>query len=219
MIDTYANIYKFTVYISGTVKSEVEGRIQNMGNTIGRLSRSFYQKFIALHTHENVEIKDLETIRNIFAQLKQELGSSEHDIIDKIERELVAYILDGIYSGKLIKTVNFVNKTLANFSTSMASLNCEYLNKSQKYPLFTNAINQETCNKLNSDTKMQKTVQKKPNDIKILCEVEAFQQDASKQGILVTLDRKDFLNNASAIYSLIGVICCDPIYLPLALES
>ena len=103
MVDIYANRYKFTVYISGTVKSEIEGRIEDMGNNIGRLSRSFYQKFTALHTHENVEIKDLETIRNIFAQLKQELGSSEHDIIDRIERELAAYILDGIYSGKLIK--------------------------------------------------------------------------------------------------------------------
>ena len=112
-----------------------------------------------------------------------------------------------------------MNKTLANFSTSMASINCEYLSKSQKYSLFTNAINQETCNKLNSDAKMQKTVQKKPNDIKILCEVEAFQQDTDKQGILVTLDRKDFLKNASVIYGLIGVTCCDPIYLPLALES
>lgn len=56
-------------------------------------------------------------------------------------------------------------------------------------------------------------MKKKPQDIKILCEVEAY--GIHKQTcLLATADYNDFLNNSKKIESLIGIKCVDPIYIP-----
>lgn len=75
-------------------------------------------------------------------------------------------------------------------------------------------MNPEICKKLQNEKALEKTVKKKPKDIAILCEVEAYMQNSGQKCLLATVDCDDFLSNSETIESLIGIRCVDPIYIP-----
>ncbi len=101
----------------------------------------------------------------------------------------------------------------------MTKIKLNFDTKLGTYRVFHEQADPSIRKKLENESEMKRTVKKKPCDIDILCEVEAYQRSSGKTCLLATTDRVDFLNNRLVIKSLIGVKCIDPVYLPIELEE
>ena len=101
----------------------------------------------------------------------------------------------------------------------MTKIELNFATKLGNYRILDEQADLSIREKLEKEPKMKKTVEKKPGDVDILCEVEAYQRISGKKCLLATTDHADFLNNSSVIESLIGIKCIDPVYLPNELEK
>ena len=115
-------------------------------------------------------------------------------------------------------TDDFILDTL-EFDEHTYRLQQEYIMKCENYEVFSATINPTIREKLNQEPSLKKTAEKKSKDTKILCEIEAYQRDSERTGLLVTVDADDFLNNADTIKRRIGVKCLDPLHLCQEFET
>ena len=116
-------------------------------------------------------------------------------------------------------TDDFLLDILVEFDEYTFRLQQEFIVKRGDYKLFSASVNPTILKKLNQEPSLKRTSEKKPNDIKILCEIKAYQRDSEKTCFLATVDAKDFLDNAYTIKRLIGVKCVDPLYLCQEFET
>ena len=140
--------------------------------------------------------------------------TSELEVINSMESVLAQYLVESCGRKKELKTSDFVLNSMVEFNKKFSGLRYEYNSKLEGYEIFSARVNPETCRKLQDEKTLEKTVNKKPQDIEILCEVEAYKQDSKQKCLLATVDHVDFLNNSETIESLIGIKCVDPIYIP-----
>lgn len=216
-IDKFQKILEFKKYISKTVSSEVSHRLSEITTLIEQISKDFINKFRSFKgVKPIIDLSDLSFIQTFFSNLKEDykLKSSELEIIDNIESVLVQYLLENYSKRKGLRVEDFVLNSAAEFDNKLSRIKFDYASKLGEYKVFSANVNPETCKKLQNAKALAKTVRKKPQDIKILCEVESYKQCLKQTCLLVTVDRNDFLNNSKIIESLIGIKCVDPIYLP-----
>lgn len=127
---------------------------------------------------------------------------------------LVQYLVENHSKKKGLKTKGFVLDSMVEFNKKLSGLTNEYESKLKGYEVFSASVNSKTCKKLQNEKALERTVKKKPNDVKILCKVEAYMHDSKQTCLLATVDDHDFLSNSKIIESLIGIKCVDPIYIP-----
>lgn len=215
-IDKLEKIFTFKKYMSETVKEEVENRLSNVACLIGDASKNFISDFRAFKgLNPNIALTDLSFIQSFFANLKKlyPVNKSERQIIEHIESVLAHYLIENSHQNKPQSVSDFVILAMVEFNKILTALQFDFFTKLGGYQMLPQTVNPDTCQKLQNEPKLKKTVQSKPKDIEILCEVEAFQQSSGKKCLLATLDHKDFLSNSLLIDSLIHIKCIDPIYL------
>ncbi len=216
-IDKYQKIFQFKRCMSETVKDEVGHRMCEVTALVERISKDFVREFRSSKGEESmIDLSDLSLIRSFFSNLKARFSSktSELEVINNMESVLAQYLVENCGRKKELKTSDFVLNSMVEFNKKFSGLRYEYSSKLEGYEIFSVKVNPETCRKLQNEKALKKTAEKKPQDITILCEVEAYKQDSRQTCLLATVDRVDFLNNSETIESLIGIKCVDPIYIP-----
>ena len=220
-IDKFQNLFSFEKCMSETVKSEIEKRINAVTLFIGQVSKGFTEEFRVFKAEKAIiELSDLSFVESFFSAQKKEypVRSTEHEILENVESALAVLLVsyrDGISQG----IDDFVLDAMQEFDKILTRIKYNFDTKLSRYFVFHDPVNPSTCKKLQGEPKLEKTVRKKPQDIRILCEVEAYQSNSGKTCLLATTDHADFLDNKSTIESLIGIKCIDPIYLPNELTT
>ena len=221
-IDKSQKIFQFKKYMSVTVKNEISRRLSKITTLIGQVSQNFIDKFrLFKGIKSTTNLSDLSFIQSFFSDLKKSYSvrSSELEIINNIESVLVQYLTENYSKKQGLRTEDFVLNSMVEFNKILSRINFDYYSKLGGYELFSVNVNPEICKKLQNAEALVKTVKNKPQDIKILCEVESHKQNLKQTCLLVTVDRRDFLNNSKTIESLVGIKCVDPIYIPNEFRS
>ena len=216
-IDKLEKFFTFEKYMSETVKEEVKNRLSSITCLIANTSKNFISDFrVFKGLNPNILLTDLPFIESFFKNLKKQysVNKSERQIIENIESVLVNYLIENFHQKKPQNVSDFVILVMIELNKILTALQFDFFTKLDGYNILPQMVNPNTCQKLQNEPKLRKTIQRKSKDIKILCEVEAFQQNSGKKCLLATLDHKDFLNNSALIDSLIDIKCVDPIYLP-----
>ncbi|MYH04667.1 MAG: hypothetical protein F4140_07380 [Cenarchaeum sp. SB0675_bin_21] len=216
-IDRYQKTFQFKKCMSATVKIEVGRRMCEVIKLIAQTSKEFIKEFLASKGEEStIGLSDLTLIQSFFSGHKNKYKSktSELEVINSTESVLARYLVENCDRKKELKTVDFVLNLMTEFNKKLSSLRYEYNAKLSGYEVFSTVVNPATCKKLQNERTLEKTAKKKPQDIQILCEVEAYKHDSKQTCLLATVDERDFLNNSKTIESLIGIKCVDPIYIP-----
>ena len=220
LLDKYVEKLKLNVYIPNTVNIEINKRVNDIINYVGGIQRDFSQYFQDQLGDKIIETRDLKIIETFFLEEQEKLSRNhtEAEIIRKIEIALVDSLTENFFSDSPIETNEFLIRAIIIFQAALDKVEEKHIFKLKNYVIFTDSINQDTYTKLESSSELQTTTRTKPNDIKILCEVEALHRATGKRCVLVTLDNKDFLQHANIINQILGIVCCEPLYLPLALN-
>ena len=216
-IDRYQKTFQFKKCMSETVKSEVGRRMCEVMELIAQTSKKFVKEFLSSKGGEStIDLSDLTLIQSFFSRCKNKYKSktSELEVINNTESVLAQYLVENCDRKKELKTVDFVLNSMAEFNKKLSRLRYEYNSKLSGYEVFSTKVNSATCEKLQNERSLEKTVKKKPQDIRILCEVEAYKHNSKQTCLLATVDERDFLSNSKTIESLIGIKCVDPIYIP-----
>ncbi len=216
-IGKFQQIFQFEKCMPKTVKDEVESRLSEIIKLVEELSKDFIREFRLFKGEQSkIGLSDLTSIQSFFSDLKKnhKIRSSELEIINNIESVLVQFLTENYSKKKGLETNDFVLDVMVEFNKLLSGLKYTFYSNLKGYKIFSVEVNPETCKKLHNEKKLEKTVKKKPQDIKILCEVESYKQNSKKTCLLATVDHNDFLSNAKLIESLIGIKCVDPIYLP-----
>ena len=186
-IDRYQKILQFKKCMSETVKNEVSRRMCEITNLIEQVSKSFVREFRMSKGEEStISLSDLSFIQSFFSNCKARFKSkkSELEIIINIESVLVQYMMENYGRKKGLRTKDCVLNSMVEFNKKLSGLRYEYGSKLGEYEVFSASVNPATCKKLRNEKTLEKTVKKKPQDIQILCEVEAYKQN-SKQTCLL----------------------------------
>lgn len=216
-IDRYQKIFQFKKCMSKTVENEVRLRVREVMNLIEQVSKNFKTKFRSSKGEgSTITLSDMTLIQSFFSKFKTEFRSktSELEVINNMESVLVQYLVENSSRKKRLKTSDFVLNSMVEFSKKLSGLKYKYDSKLSGYEVFSTSVNSETCKKLQNERALEKTARKKPQDIRILCEVEAYKRGSKQTCLLATVDDHDFLSNSKTIESLIGIKCVDPIYIP-----
>lgn len=216
-IDRYQKIFQFKKCMSETVKNEVGRRMCEVTKLVAWVSKDFMREFRSSKEEgSTINLSDLTLLRSFFSNFKARFRSktSELEVINNMESVLVQYLVENYDRKKGLKTRDFVLNSMVEFNKKLSGLRYEYNSKLGGYEVFSTRVNSETCKKLRNARALEKTARKKPQDIQILCEVEAYKHDSKQTCLLATVDDDDFLSNAETIESLIGIKCVDPIYIP-----
>lgn len=221
-IDRFHQIFPFEKSMSETVKTEVENRLASVTLLIDCISKDFIKSFYIFKDKDPIiDLSDLKFIQSFFSALKKNYSvrSTEMEIINNIESVLARFLAEKYNKKSPQKTNDFLLDSMVEFNKILSSMKYDFNKKLGSYQIFSETIDANICNKLENEPKLEKTVRKKPQDIRILCEVEAYQRKSGKICFLATVDHNDFLNNVELIESLIGIKCVDPIYLPNEFEN
>jgi len=216
-IDRYQKTFQFKKCMSATVKIEVGRRMCEVTELIEQTSKEFTKYFRSSKgTGSTIDLSDLTLIQSFFSgyKVKYKSKTSELEVINKTESVLARYLVENCDGKKVLTTVDFVLESMAEFNKRLSGLRYEYYSRLSGYEVFPAKVNSATCAKLQNEKALQKTAAKKPQDIQILCEVEAYKHDSKQTCLLATVDEHDFLSNSKTIESLIGIKCVDPIYIP-----
>ena len=216
-IDRYQKIFQFKKCMPETVKNEVDRRMREVTKLIELVSKDFIVEFYSAKGEEStINLSDLSLIQSLFSEFKIRFRSktSELEVINNIESVFVQYLVENYNRKNGLKTRDFVLNSMVEFDKKLSGLWYEYNSKLGGYKVLSTKVNSETCKKLKNDRALERTAKKKPQDIQILCEVEAYMHDSKQTCLLATVDSNDFLNNSKRIQSLIGIKCVDPIYIP-----
>lgn len=221
-IDRYQKIFQFKKYMPETVKNEVGRRMCEVTKLIELVSKDFIGQFHSSKGEEStINLSDLLIIRSFFSEFRTKFRSktSELEVINNMESVLVQYLVENYGRRNRLKTSDFVLNSMVEFNKKLSSLIYEYNSKLSGYDVFSTKVNSETCRKLKNEITLERTAKKKPQDIQILCEVEAYMHESKQTCLLATVDDEDFLSNSETIESLIGIKCVDPIYLPSEFDT
>ena len=216
-IDRYQEIFQFKKCMSETVKNEVDRRMCDVTKLIERASKDFTSEFLSSKGEgSTINLSDLPLIQSFFSEFKArfKFKTSEREVINNMESVLVQYLVENYGRKRGLKTTDFVLNSMVEFNKKLSGLRYEYNSKLSGYEVFSTRVNSETLKKLQNERALERTVRKKPQDIRILCEVEAYMHDSKQTCLLATVDDHDFLSNSVTIESLIGIKCMDPIYIP-----
>ena len=216
-IDRYQGIFQFKKCMPTTVKNEVDHRVCEVTALVAQASKDFMMKLLSYKGEEStISLSDLSFVQSFFSDLKTSFSSktSELEVINDIESVLVQHLVESYARKQGLTTSDFVLDSMVEFNKKLSGLRYEYNSKLGGYKVFSARVNPETCSKLQNETALERTAKKKPQDIQILCEVEAYKQDSKQTCLLATVDNRDFLNNSEMIESLIGIKCVDPLYIP-----
>lgn len=216
-IDWYQAIFQFKKCMSETVKNEVGRRVCEVAELIERVSKDFIRKFLSSKGEgSTINLSDLTLIQSFFSEFKARFRfkTSELEVINNMESVLVQYLVENYGRKKGLKTRDFALDSMVEFNKKLSGLRYEYNSKLSGYEVFSTRVNPETCRKLQNERALEKTVRRKPQDIRILCEVEAYRHESEQACLLATVDDHDFLSNSKTIELLIGIKCVDPIYIP-----
>lgn len=216
-IDRYQKIFQFKKYMSKTVKNEVGNRKSEIANLIALVSKNFKSELYSSKVEESmISLSDLKLIQSFFSGFRKKFKSktSELDIISNMESVLVQYLVENYSRKKGLTTSDFVLNSMVEFNKKLSRLTNKYNSRLKEYEVFSTRVNSSTCKKLQNEKALERVVKKKPQDIQILCEVEAYMHDSKQTCLLATVDDHDFLSNSAIIESLIGIKCVDPIYIP-----
>ncbi len=192
--------FTFKKYMPETVKKEIENRVGEITSLIGNISKNFITDYRSFKgNNPNIMMSDLSFIETFFKPLKSEynVNKSERPIIDNIESALVNYLIENSNKKNPPNVSKFVVSAMVEFNKISSKIQLDFITKLGEYKIIPKTVNPATCEKLQNEPQLKKTVQRKPDDIQILCEVEAFQQSSGKKCLLATLDHKDMLNNSS----------------------
>ncbi len=223
-IDEYQRSLRLDIFLPTTVKDECNARIQVVISFVANLIRDF-ERFLRKkkrsdRTQKVITIIDTKYVEQfIMQELKKfKRNSSESEILRRIEAMIVSYLLEKINAGKtaysklmidmMVEIVKYGNLIRDRFNLIM-----------KKTLVITENIDQVLLEKLKKEPVFEKTVRKKPNDLQIICEVQAHQKKTKKWSILVTLDFNDMLQNAQKIEEIAGIKCTDPLYLPQIIQT
>ena len=221
-IDRYQKIFQFKKCMPETVKNEVGRRMCEVTNLIGLASKDVVGEFHSSKGEGSmINLLDLPLIQSLFSDLKTRFRSktSELEVINNMESVFVQYLVENFNRKNGLKTSDFVLNLMVELNKKLSGLRYEYDTKLGGYEVFSTRVNSETCKKLKNDRTLERTAKKKPQDIQILCEVEAYMHDSKQTCLLATVDYNDFLSNSKTIQSLIGIKCVDPIYIPSELGA
>ena len=221
-IDRYQGIFRFEKCMPETVKNEVGHRMYEVTAPVARASKDFMKKFLSSKGEEStINLSDLSFIQSFFSDLKTSFSSktSELEVINDIESVLVQHLVESCARKTELKTSDFILDSMVEFNKKLSGIIHDYNSKLGGYKVFPAKVNPATCDKLKNETALERTVKKKPQDIQILCEVEAYKQDTNQTCLLATVDSRDFLSNSVTIESLIGIKCVDPLYIPSEFDT
>lgn len=215
-IDKCHQRFQFERCLPPTVKNEVVCRVTNVINFLGLISREF-GKYLKTKT-DKLNSSGSTLISEFFDTVNERYsdGSTECEIAQSIRLAIIKH-LEAMPASQ--NTDKFILDTLVEFDEHTSRLQQEFIVKRGNYKVFSATINPTILKKLNRESSLKRTSKKKPNDIKILCEIEAYQRDSEKTCFLVTVDANDFLNNADTIKRLIGIKCLDPLHLCQEFET
>lgn len=215
-IDKCQQRFQFERCLPPTVKNEVDCRISTVINFLGTIYRKF-GKYLKAKT-DKLNPSDPTIVSKFFDAINEKYsdGSTEREIAQRIRSDIIKHLKT---MTKPQNTDDFILDTLVEFDEHTYRLQQEYIMKCENYKVFSATINPTILKKLNQESSLKRTSEKKANDIKILCEIEAYQRDSEKTCLLVTVDAADFLNNADIIKRLIGVKCVDPLHLCQEFET
>lgn len=118
-----------------------------------------------------------------------------------------------------MKYLELMTGMMAEFVKHSNFLRDRFDNIFSKAKIINATVDQQLLGKLQKDVSLQQFAQKKPNDLHIICEVEAHQRTIQKWAVLVTLDQRDFLSNADNIDRLANIKCVDPLYVPAVVHK
>ena len=221
-IDKFHNLFSFEKCMSKTVKCEIDNRISVVTRFIDQLSKKFIVEFRSFKAESpTANLSDLSFIESFFLARKDghSTGSTEREIIENMESAIAVLLVENYKCKKPLKTDDFILYAAEEFDKVLTKIKLNFNAKLGTYRVFHEQADPSIRKKLENEPEMKRTVEKKPSDIDILCEVEAYQKSSGKTCLLATTDCTDFLDNRSVIELLIGVKCIDPVYLPNELEK
>lgn len=224
VIREYQKSLKLDTYVSPTVKAECGQRIVSLISRVGDLIRDFEHYFRTQRSAVGSSVivfDDTRFVREFFIAEceKYRKSESEFELLKRIESLIVRYMWEKLQFGKSTSYFEFMTAIMVEILKQGNFLRDKFDNFSNKIMTINSAIDPTLLLKLQQDPSLLQTATKKPNDLKILCEVAAHQRDIHKWSILVTLDEKDFLSQASQIDKLSNVKCVDPLYVPELVHS
>ena len=208
LIDKCQQKFNFEKCISPTIKKEMDCRVTDVVNFLGDVLKEFNHYFLKIKT-KNIHLSNQDLICRFFTMVTQKYNQKT------TETELLCSMWLSIT--KHIQTLT-MPQNIDDFASDCADeiikqgylLQRRFDIKCSNYKIFSVVINPKVCQKLNSEPSLKKTTEKKPNDIVILCEVEAYQKSLDGICLLATVDSDDFLDNTNVIKRLVGVKCVHP---------
>ena len=225
VIDVHQKKLKLDSYIPITVKTECQKRISNIILFISDTFRNFEREFRTVKSSSGTEINDVDLndfqfiqgffIKNYSLHKKP---TSEYELLLRMEEMIITHLTRMVENINSIPYREFVTNIGVGINKIATTLSYDFHMRVSVHRIITAKIDTTLLQRLKSDPALQKTAQKKPNDLQIICEAEANQREIKKWNILVTLDKSDFLNNADPIEKIAKVICVDPLYLPQVLK-
>ncbi|OLB92288.1 MAG: hypothetical protein AUH25_00895 [Thaumarchaeota archaeon 13_1_40CM_38_12] len=222
-IEKHRKKLNLDVYLPPTVRNECLKRITQLFCYVGETLRNFEHEFRNLKNDsgilKDVTLEDLTFIQDFFEKRISSLrrGMSEYDLLRNIEALVVNYLTESLDSVQSVEYAAFVTGIAIGINKISTALHYELAAKVSSYKITTATINQGLLKTLESDPTLKK-IAKKPNDLQIICEVEAHQRTIKKWSILTTLDKNDFLDNSARIETVANVVCADPLYLPRVIQ-
>ena len=225
VIDVYKRKFKLESYLPVTVKMECHKRITHVISFISDTFRNFEREFRTFKSNSgtalnDVEVDDLQFVREFFIKnyALHKKPTSEYELLLRMEEMIVTYLTRMVENVNSIPYREFVTNIGVGINKIATTLLYDFNMRVSTHKIITSKIDVALLQRLKTDSILQKTAQKKPNDLQIICEVEANQREIKKWSILITLDKNDFLNNVAQIEKIAKVICVDPLYLPQVLK-
>lgn len=215
----YQKDLKLDTYLPPTVKSECEGRMRVIIAYVGNLIRDFEHHFRnkkSFTKASKISLVDIESVREFFAIeiTKKKKSESEIEILKRIETMIVRYMWEKLGLYGYLSYFELMTSLMVEILKYGNLLREKFNNFTSKIKPISTSIDNTLLRSLMQDPIMQKVGQRKPNDLQIICETAAHQKTHNKWTLLVTLDARDFIDNAALIDKLSKVKCVDPLYVP-----
>ena len=219
IIEQYQKSLNLDIYITPTVQAECGQRIVVLVSRVGDLIRGFEHYFRTQKSPTGssvINFDDTKIIREFFSTeySKYKKSDSEFELLKRIETLIVTYMWEKLQSGQSLKYFEFMTSIMVEILKQGNLIRDKFDKFTSKLTITDSPVDAGLLSKLQNEPSMANTARKKPNDIKIMCEVAAHQNYIHKWSLLVTLDEKDFLNNSQIIDKITNVKCVDPLYIP-----
>ena len=225
VISQYQKKLKLEIYLPPTVLDECNNRMSMIADFIANLIREFERYFRSKKTKskypKRITYEDTKFVNDFFtiAVSKHGKQESERDIIKHVEALIVAYMIEALHDKKYGDYYEMFTGMMVNFLKYGNFLRNNMQDFLKIILLITAKVDTKLFDKIKNSQELGEIAQRKPNDMMIVCEVNAHQKAINKWSILVTLDHVDMLSHAKDIEKLTNVKCVDPLYVPTVVNS